>query len=470
MSASSAAPATGRASSRGVPLQGGALRDALYRAVWRWHFYAGLLCLPFLILLSVTGSVYLFKDEINRTLFAYRTVVPVRATPPLSPERLIFIAAEAVPDAAPKTFASPDAPDRAAIVTMAGPQGRTLVYLDPYDGAVLDRVGRDAEAMMVVRRLHSLAYFGPVANGLIEVVAGFTVILVLSGIYLWWPRGQGGGVVTVRGTPRRRVWWRDLHAVTGFVAGAGLLFLATTGLPWSILWGDQVRAISNRAGLGQPSALWARVPVSTVPMGEVLDTAGWALEAAPLPRSDKPSAGRDGVPIGIDRAVAIMTGLGMPAGYELALPEGPAGVYAAAAYPRDVTRQRMITLDQYSGRSLVDVRFGDIGLVGRGIQYGIGLHKGELAGRVNQLLMLAFCLATILLAASAAVMWWKRRPAGRLGVPPWPRDRRVVGGVTGIVVALGIVFPLTGLAILAMIALDAAFMGLRRTSRRPAAA
>jgi uncharacterized iron-regulated membrane protein len=38
-------------------------------------------------------------------LFSYRTVVAVRATPPLSPERLVFIAAEAVPDAAPKTYA-----------------------------------------------------------------------------------------------------------------------------------------------------------------------------------------------------------------------------------------------------------------------------------------------------------------------------------------------------------------------------
>ncbi|QRE75772.1 PepSY-associated TM helix domain-containing protein [Methylobacterium aquaticum] len=450
------------------------LRDAVHRAVWRWHFYAGLLCLPFLILLSVTGSVYLFKDEINRTLFSHRILVPVRATPPLSPERLVFIAADAVPDARPTTYASPEAPDRSSVVTMVGPSGKTLVYLDPYDGAVLDRVGRNDEAMMVVRRLHSLAMFGPVANGLIEVVAGFTLILVLSGIYLWWPRrrgggqggGQGGGIVSVRGTPGKRVWWRDLHAVTGFAAGAGLFFLAATGLPWSILWGDQFRAVSNRAGLGQPTALWAGLPVSTVPMGAVLDQTGWALEDAPLPRSDA----RDGVPIGIDRAAAILSGLGMPAGYELALPEGPAGVYAAAAYPRDVTRQRMISLDQYTGQPLVNVRFGDIGIVGRGIQYGIGLHKGEVAGRLNQFLMLAFCLATILLAVTAAVMWRKRRPKGRLGVPAWPDDRRAVGAVTGLVVAFGIVFPLTGLAILAMIALDAAFLGLRRGFRRPATA
>ncbi len=36
-----------------------------YRAVWRWHFYAGLFCIPFVILLSVTGAVYLFKEEVE---------------------------------------------------------------------------------------------------------------------------------------------------------------------------------------------------------------------------------------------------------------------------------------------------------------------------------------------------------------------------------------------------------------------
>ncbi len=38
---------------------------ALYRAVWRWHFIAGLLILPFVLILAVTGGIYLFKDEIN---------------------------------------------------------------------------------------------------------------------------------------------------------------------------------------------------------------------------------------------------------------------------------------------------------------------------------------------------------------------------------------------------------------------
>ena len=33
---------------------------ALYRTIWRWHFYAGLFVLPFILILSVTGSIYLF--------------------------------------------------------------------------------------------------------------------------------------------------------------------------------------------------------------------------------------------------------------------------------------------------------------------------------------------------------------------------------------------------------------------------
>ena len=436
-------------------------REAVYRAVWRWHFYAGLLCLPFLVTLSATGALYLFKDEINATVFSYRTVVAPVAKP-LGPDRLIFEAMQAVPGGTPLSYTDPAGPTGSAVVTLAEGSAKTLVYLDPADGTVLDTVDRDSEFFTVLKHLHSLAYFGPVANGVIEVVAGFAIILVVTGLYLWWPRGQEGGVVTVRGTPRRRVWWRDLHAVTGLVAGGGLLFLALTGLPWSIWWGDQLRQWSNAAGLGQPTALWANRPVSAVPMGKVLATTGWTMQDAPVPQS----AAKGATPIGIDEAAAVLARMGMPRGYELSLPVGPTGVYAAAVYPKDVARQRVVSLDQYSGQPLVDVPFAALGPVGRAIQVGIGIHLGQYLGRANQFAMLAFCLATILLSVTAGTMWWKRRPKGHLGVPPWPRDRRVIATVTMVVLGLGALFPLTGLAILAMLGLD---LLVSRALRRVAA-
>ena len=36
-----------------------------YRAVWRWHFYAGLFCIPFVTVLAISGSIYLFKPQIE---------------------------------------------------------------------------------------------------------------------------------------------------------------------------------------------------------------------------------------------------------------------------------------------------------------------------------------------------------------------------------------------------------------------
>jgi hypothetical protein len=54
--------------------------SALYRAVWRWHFYTGLICLPFLVTMSITGALYLFRVEIESLV--YRDLLTVVASPP----------------------------------------------------------------------------------------------------------------------------------------------------------------------------------------------------------------------------------------------------------------------------------------------------------------------------------------------------------------------------------------------------
>jgi uncharacterized iron-regulated membrane protein len=51
-------------------------------------------------------------------------------------------------------------------------------------------------------------------------------------------------------------------------------------------------------------------------------------------------------------------------------------------------------------------------------------------------------------------MWWKRRPTGRLGVPPGPPQRSVYAGLWLIAAVFAVAFPLTGIAILAMILTD----------------
>jgi len=40
-------------------------RKYFYRTLWRWHFYAGLLIIPFVLALSISGAIYLFKPQIE---------------------------------------------------------------------------------------------------------------------------------------------------------------------------------------------------------------------------------------------------------------------------------------------------------------------------------------------------------------------------------------------------------------------
>lgn len=423
---------------------------SLYRAIWRWHFFAGLLVIPFMLNLAVTGGIYLFKDEIDHTVFAYRNVVEPRGEA-LSPSLLIDNARQSVPGSKPLRYRVPADPAHSARVTLGSPGGNVLVFLDPYSGSVLGKVGEQQEFNWVVKKIHSLDYFGFSFNRLVEAVGGLALILVVTGFYLWWPRMQTGGVVSVRGTPSKRVFWRDIHAVTGATAGALIFFLALSGMPWSGYWGDKLSTTLGSYGLSYPAALWDNVPVSTVPTKDVLGHTAWTVENAPVPTSAPSLSGQA---FGIDHIVAEARSAGLAQGFEVSLPAGKKGVYTAAVFPNNVTRQRTIHYDQYSGKPLIDIRFSDYGTGAKAIEFGIGIHQGEYWGIANQIVMLITCLAIILTSVSAVVMWWKRRPSGRLGVPPLPSRKGVFATLTLVILAVGIVFPLTGFAILAMLVID----------------
>ncbi|POR51307.1 PepSY-associated TM helix domain-containing protein [Bosea psychrotolerans] len=432
-----------------APMRAADRAISFYRAVWRWHFYAGLMTLPFLILLAVTGGLYLFHHDLDRLIHRDLKQVERRAEAPRKPSEIVASAVASVPGRAVK-YVPPESSSASAEVTIRDAAGaRQVVYVDPYDARVLGTFSDRGTAMWVVRQLHSLAYFGPVANGAIEIVGGWSILLVATGIYLWWPRRGGGGVVTVRGQPRQRVFWRDLHAVTGIFAGVFILFLAISGMPWSVFWGAKVNEWANGNNFGYPAGVRVAVPMSEDPLHLHGPTA-WSLEQAKMPESNA----NPGQAIGLDAAIARFDALRLTPGYAVNLPAGPKGVYTGSVYPNDLARQRVVHLDQYSGEPLIDMGYADYGTFGKALEWGINVHMGQEFGLANQLLMLAACVAIILLSVSAGVMWWKRRPAGRLGVPPLPARPGTLYGVFAILAIGGAIFPLVGASLIAMLLLD----------------
>ncbi|CAA0097228.1 Uncharacterised protein [Starkeya nomas] len=446
-----------------APAEAGDRSASLYRAVWRWHFYAGLMVLPFMVLLTVTGGLYLFRDEIDGLWHRDLKQVALRESAVRPPSAWTEAALAARPGTVLKVI-MPATPETSAEVVVKTAEGaRRSVYVDPYDARVLGELADRGTVMWLVRRLHSLAEFGPIANGVIEIVGGWSILLVGTGFYLWWPRRQRGGVVTVRGTPGRRVFWRDLHAVTGAFAGLAIGFLSLSGMPWSVLWGAKVNEWANSSNYGYPAGLYVNVPMSDEHLAHANGPTAWSLEQARMPESGPPA----GAPVGIDEAAATFERLGLAPGYALSLPGGPAGVYSAAVYPDDLARQRVVHLDQYSGKPLLDMSYADYGPAAKAMEWGINVHMGQEYGLANQLFMLALCLAVILMSVSAGVMWWKRRPRGSLGIPPAPADGSVMRGLITLMAVVGLIFPLVGASLLVMVLLDLAFA--RRRPRMRAA-
>lgn len=436
---------------------------SFYNLAWRWHFYAGLFVIPFMILLSLTGIIYLFKPQLDRLMYAELLEVPVAAQVS-SADRQLQAVRQAYPQARLQQYMPPVAAGRSAQFVIGDGERTLNVFVDPYRAELLGNQDADNNLQTVVRTLHGDLMIGTLGDRLIELAAGWGIVLVVSGLYLWWPRGSGGaGVLWPRLSARGRLLWRDLHAVSGFWGSLLLLFMLLTGMTWTGFWGAQFAGAWNHF----PAAMWERVPESGQLAGSLNDssrqTVAWAVETTPLPASDphaahkghgmtKPSA--SATPIGLQQVVDIAAARGVQPGYSITWPKGERGVFSIALFADDPRNDATLHLDQYSGAVLADVRWKDYGAVARTVETGVMLHEGKLFGLANQLLMLLVCLLILFGAVSGLVLWWMRRPPGRFGVPPLRHDLPRWKAAVVVMALLGIAFPLVGASLLLIGLLD----------------
>jgi uncharacterized iron-regulated membrane protein len=240
-------------------------------------------------------------------------------------------------------------------------------------------------------------------------------------------------------------------------------------MPWSMVWGAQVQRWATAAHLYEPPAPAAVMPAwqmtATMPAMSHRPHADdpqpekpWAMEKRLAPGSlDAPGV----APIGIDRAAAIFRRLGVNPAASFDLPDGPKGAYVANWRPDKVEDTRVVYLDQYTGSVLGNVGFADWGPAAKAIEWGIAVHQGQEYGPLNRWVMLAGCVAILLLATSAATMWWKRRPRGSLGIPPLPAQPGAARGLIAIVAVVGVIYPLVGATLVVAALVDLALSRIR---------
>ena len=231
-------------------------RGGWFRAVWRWHFYAAFLVVPILLMLAVTGLIYLFRFQLEPLLHAELMKVQASQDALPQPYAAQQIAVEnAFPDATIVSLAEPRELGSSTVFSVVEADGDARdVYVDPYNREVLGALDPDSTLSGIAVRLHGELMAPPYGDWLIELAACWAVVMALTGYYLFVKGRRARRRRRTAKVPGARL--RSRHALVGSVTGLGLLFLLVSGLPWTGFWGGQVQQLATDQG----SSLWSTDP------------------------------------------------------------------------------------------------------------------------------------------------------------------------------------------------------------------
>lgn len=126
-----------------------------------------------------------------------------------------------------------------------------------------------------------------------------------------------------------------------------------------------------------------------------------------------------------------------------------------------------LELDAATGTIVSRVDFSERPLIDRMVGVGVAAHEGQLFGPLNQALGVFTALGLWTVSISALVLWWQRRPARVLGAPePRATRSRLPAAVALLVVVLALLFPMMGLTLLLVLAIERTVLARIPTTRR----
>ncbi|MBD2858326.1 PepSY domain-containing protein [Spongiibacter sp. KMU-158] len=376
---------------------------ALYRRIWRWHFYAGFFCLPFVLTLSVSGLIYLFKPQIDQWVerpFQHLEITENRHTP----QAQIDAAIASLPGSKLVSYQLPDHEAQAVVINLIVQGEQWRVYLNPYNLAVLKSLPFESQFIRQVRTFHGELLAGNIGSVLVELAGCWAIILLVTGLYLWWPRNRRGlaGILYPRWRAGGRIFWRDIHAVTGIWIAAVTLFFLISALPWTLVWGTAFKEVRqwHKPSLTQD---WSSGRSAE---RQLAQASGEHIHhgSAPMPS-----------PVLHQAILNQAQRLNFTSPVEISA--NAEGNWKISSQTQNRPKRADAVVDAQNATLLSIRQFEQKPLLDRIIGIGVAAHEGQLFGWLNQLIGVLTALGLILISISGFIMWRTRKPDGRLGAP-----------------------------------------------------
>lgn len=354
------------------------------RAVLKWlHLWLGLSVGLVFAIVALSGTVLAFQREILAWSQPQLTAAPLPA-----PAQREAALARIVADWQPRGLSSLDLPS-AQLPVWQGyfPDGERR-YFDGASGELLLVRNKSNDWMLWLRDLHTHLLAGKAGEQVLGAVGLIALFLLLSGLYLWWPRlsALGASLRWYRGPPTRR--WFSWHRSAGALLLPLTLLAVLTGV--GMVYDGAARGLL-RTALGdgpdarKPPALPARA--AAIDWAAVLRAADGRLPGAQLRR--------------------------------IGLPKGDSGLVTVrlrTAGEWHPVGRSMVWLDPYRARVLGvhDATAQDAGA--RASEALYPLHGGFVGGRPWQWLVAFTGLVPAFLLVTG-FLFWRRRTASRRPLP-----------------------------------------------------
>lgn len=354
------------------------------------HLWLGLITGPIVFIVSITGAIYAFQEEILDLTQNFRHIQSAEKQA-LPPSELIASANIKNPNKHVHAVMYHSG-DRSAKVIYYSFEDEyyDFVYVHPNSGEVLE--------VFDVKN----SFFGWVLSGHfnlwlpyeigVPIIATSTLIFLLiavSGLILWWPRNKHNKRQKFR--IKWNAKWRrrnyDLHSVVGFYTLIVALLFATTGLIWGFAWfRDSVYTLAS----GGDEYIEYDEPMSSIPLG-----------------SQSP---------GIDRVWSKMNQMYPNAEWiEVHVPQDSAHCIAANANPDASTywKTDYLYFDQQTLEAKpVDHQYGKLAEANFAktlLRMNYDMHVGGILGLPGKFIMCLFSLTIASLPITGFLMWYGRR-------------------------------------------------------------
>ncbi len=203
----------------------------LRKATFQLHLWSGIGIGLYVLLVSLTGSVLVYRNELYRAA-TRDPIIVTESGARLTDDQLKQSATRAYPGSKVLAIYRARNPDQAVSISLKSGASLKNRLFNPYTGADLgDSVPLGILLVSKLLKLHDDLLAGSTGRKINGVGALLIVVLTLTGIVVWWPgiRTWRRSLTVPRNVgPQRFIW--GLHSMLGFWTFGFILLFGVSGI------------------------------------------------------------------------------------------------------------------------------------------------------------------------------------------------------------------------------------------------